>query len=310
MVTVGSRPTLTPIHTEKEIHMNATLTQNLYESRTLDEERALYGITHATVKDCLFDGPADGESALKEASDITVEGCDFRLRYPFWHVRGGRVVNSTLTDTCRAALWYAADMAIENTALGGIKALRECDRMTLTGCEISSAEFGWICRGVELTDCKMQGEYPFFMTRGLHLTGVELKGKYSFQYVEDCTVTDSVLDTKDAFWHAKNVTVTDSTLKGEYLAWYSEGLTLIRCRIEGTQPLCYCKDLTLIDCEMVGCDLSFENSTVNATVKGHVDSIKSPASGRIEVDSVGEIVYERAPVDGHGCEILVGKAAR
>ena len=289
--------------------MNATLTQNLYEDLTLDEERALYGITRATVKNCLFDGPADGESALKEASDVTVEDCDFRLRYPFWHVRGGRVVNSTLTDTCRAAIWYAADMAIENTALGGIKALRECDRMTLAGCEIDSAEFGWLCRGVELTNCKMRGEYPFFMTRGLHLNRVELKGKYSFQYVEDCTVSDSYLDTKDAFWHSKGVTVRNSTVKGEYLGWYSEDLTLIGCHIVGTQPLCYCKNLTLIDCEMVGCDLSFENSTVTATVKGHVDSIKSPASGRIEADSVGEIVYERAPVDGHGCEILVRKTA-
>ncbi len=280
-----------------------------YRGLALDEERALYGITHATVKDCLFDGPADGESALKEASDITVEGCDFRLRYPFWHVRGGRVVNSTLADTCRAAIWYATDMTIESSTLGGIKALRECDRMTLTDCGIDSAEFGWLCRGVELTHCKMKGEYPFFMTRGLHLKGVELKGKYSYQYVESCTVSDSVLDTKDAFWHAKHVTVTDSTLKGEYLAWYSEDLTLIRCRIEGTQPLCYCKNLTLIDCEMVGCDLSFENSTVTATVKGHVDSIKSPAAGRIEADSVGEIVYERAPVDGQGCEIVIRKPA-
>ena len=289
--------------------MNATLTPTRYENLTLDEERALYGITRATVRSCLFDGPADGESALKEASDITVEDCDFRLRYPFWHVRGGRVTGCTLTDTCRAAIWYAADMTIENTTLGGIKALRECDRMTLAGCEIDSAEFGWLCRGVALTDCKMRGEYPFFMTCGLRMNRVELKGKYSFQYVEDCTVSDSHLDTKDAFWHAKKVTVTDSTLKGEYLAWYSEDLTLIHCRIEGTQPLCYCKNLTLIDCEMVGCDLSFENSVVTATVKGHVDSIKSPAAGRIEVDSVGEIVYERAPVDGHGCEILVRKAA-
>ena len=285
--------------------MNKAISRTLYENLTLDEERALYGINRATVKDCLFDGPADGESALKEASDITVESCEFRLRYPFWHVRGGRVVNSTLTDTCRAALWYAAHMTIENTTLGGIKALRECDGMTLTGCEIHSAEFGWLCRGVELTDCKMTGEYPFFMTRGLHLRGVELKGKYSFQYVEDCTIANSCLDTKDAFWHAKNVTVTDSTVKGEYLGWYSDGLTLIRCRIEGTQPLCYCKNLTLIDCTMEGCDLSFENSEVNATVKGFVHSIKSPASGRIEVDSVGEIVYERAPVDGQGCEIVV-----
>ena len=285
--------------------MNLTDTaRTLFESLTLDEERALYGITCATVKNCTFDGPADGESALKEASDVEVLDCLFRLRYPFWHVHGGRVAGCTLTDTCRAALWYASDMIIENSTLGGIKALRECDNMTLTGCTVDSAEFGWLCRGVELTNCKTKGEYPFFMTRGLHLKGVELTGKYSFQYVEGCTIADSYLDTKDAFWHAKNVTVMDSTVKGEYLGWYSEGLTRVRCRIESTQPLCYCKDLTLIDCEMVGCDLSFENSTVNATIKGHVDSIKSPASGRIEADSVGEIVYDRAPVDGTGCEIV------
>ena len=283
--------------------MNENLPRTIFENLTLDEERALYGITHATVQSCLFDGPADGESALKEASDVEVLDCIFRLRYPFWHTHGGRVAGCTLTDTCRAALWYASDMTIESSTLGGIKALRECDSMTLMGCTVDSAEFGWLCRGVELTDCKVKGEYPFFMTRGLHLKRVELTGKYSFQYVEDCTIADACLDTKDAFWHAKNVTVMDSTVKGEYLGWYSEGLTLIRCRIEGTQPLCYCKSLTLIDCEMVGCDLSFENSTVDATIRGHVDSIKSPASGRIEVDSVGEIVYDRAPVDGHGCVI-------
>ena len=285
--------------------MNHTIPRALYENLTLDEERALYGINHATVKHCTFDGPADGESALKEASDVEVVDCRFRLRYPFWHTRGGRVSGCTLTDTCRAALWYAADVTIADSALGGIKALRECDGMTLTGCTVDSAEFGWLCRGVELTSCKLKGEYPFFMTRRLHLRGVELTGKYSFQYVEDCTVADSCLDTKDAFWYARNVTVMDSTVKGEYLGWYSEGLTLVRCRIEGTQPLCYCKNLTLIDCEMVGCDLSFENSTVEATIKGHVDSIKSPASGRIEADSVGEVVYERAPTDGQGCEIVV-----
>ena len=287
--------------------MNVTFAPAAYEHLSLDEERALYGITHATVKNCLFDGPADGESALKEASDVTVENCDFRLRYPLWHVHGGRMAGCTLTDTCRAALWYTEDMAIEGSTLGGIKALRECDGMTLTGCTVDSAEFGWLCRGVDFTDCRIRGEYPFFMTRDLHLKGVELKGKYSFQYVENCTISDSCLDTKDAFWHAKNITVTDSTVKGEYLGWYSENLTLVRCRIEGTQPLCYCKDLTLIDCEMVGCDLSFENSTVEATIKGHVDSIKSPASGRIVADSVGEIVYERAPVDGQGCRIVIRK---
>ena len=58
-----------------------------YQNLTFDQERALYGVHDAEVLHCTFDGPADGESALKECGNIRVEDCDFRLRYPFWHVR-------------------------------------------------------------------------------------------------------------------------------------------------------------------------------------------------------------------------------
>ena len=90
--------------------------------------------------------------------------------------------------------------------------------------------------------------------------------------------------------HSKNVTVINSTVKGEYLAWFSDGLTLINCHIIGTQPLCYCKNLKLENCTMEGTDLSFEYSDVDATITGHVDSIKNPRSGSITVDSVGEVL--------------------
>ena len=36
------------------------------ENQKLDMERALYGSQDILVKNCVFDGPADGESALKE----------------------------------------------------------------------------------------------------------------------------------------------------------------------------------------------------------------------------------------------------
>ena len=271
-----------------------------FENLVLDQERALYGLNGAEVVRCLFEGPADGESALKEASDITVESCEFRLRYPFWHVRGGKVVNSTLTDTCRAALWYAEDMTIESSTLGGIKALRECDRMALTGCAVDSAEFGWSVRGMEMADCTVKGEYFMLRSDHLHFRNVTLKGKYSFQYIENCVFEDCNFDTKDAFWHAKNVTVRNSVIKGEYLAWFSEGLTLINCRIIGTQPLCYCKDLKLIDCTMEDTDLSFEYSDVQATVKGHIHSVKNPRSGQITADSVGEVIMEDAVMECTG----------
>lgn len=36
------------------------------ENRRFDAERALYHLQDASVKNCVFAGPADGESVLKE----------------------------------------------------------------------------------------------------------------------------------------------------------------------------------------------------------------------------------------------------
>lgn len=84
------------------------------------------------------------------------------------------------------------------------------------------------------------------------------------------------------------------------MAWFSEGLTLINCKIIGTQPLCYCKDLKLIDCTMEGTDLSFEYSGVEATVDGHIISVKNPRSGHITADSIGDIIMGDAVMDCTG----------
>lgn len=54
----------------------------VYQNEQFDQERALYGLNGASVKNCKFDGPADGESAFKECSDIVVTDCFFNLRYP------------------------------------------------------------------------------------------------------------------------------------------------------------------------------------------------------------------------------------
>ena len=273
------------------------------EGRTFDEERALYALRDADVTDCVFDGPADGESALKESSDIRVRGCRFALRYPIWHVRGLEMSGSSMAETTRAALWYCDNVVIDSCELGGIKALRECNDFSISGCRIDSAEFGWKCSRIGISDSEIYSEYIFLDSHDISLDNVTMRGKYSFQYTDGLTIKDSRLDTKDAFWHSRNAVVRDSVVKGEYLGWYSENLALINCEIIGTQPLCYCKGLRLIGCTMRDCDLSFEYSEVDADIRGGIDSVKNPLSGRIVADSYGDIITDGAVRDC-SCEIV------
>lgn len=273
-------------------------------NKTFDMERALYESHDILLKNCSFDGPADGESALKESHNVQVEQCFFHLRYPFWHDSGLKISDSEMTELCRAALWYSEDIEITGTKLHGIKALRECSRVKLERCDIISPEFGWSVHEVEMKDSTVQSEYFMMRSDKLRFTGVQMKGKYSFQYIADSVFENCVFDTKDAFWHAKNVMVRNSVVKGEYLAWYCENVTFENCKIIGTQPLCYCKNLKLVNCEMLDTDLCFEKSEVEATITTPVDSIKNPLSGHIYVPKVREVIRDDARFQGN---IIVGE---
>ena len=276
------------------------------ENQTFDEERALYGADGIVVEHCVFDGPADGESAFKEGKNITTRNCFFNLRYPFWHDKGLKIEQSEMTEFCRAALWYSQNIEITDSKLHGIKALRECDTVQMRHCDVVSPEFGWSVKGLQMEDCTVQSEYFMMRSNQLHFQNVHMNGKYSFQYITDSVFEHCVFDTKDAFWHAKNIVIRDSIIKGEYLAWYCENVTFERCKIVGTQPLCYCKNLHLIDCEMGNADLSFERSEVEATLTKPLISIKNPLSGHIYVPEVGEIILDIPEAKG---EIIIQKTA-
>lgn len=272
--------------------------------QTFDAERALYHSQHTDIVNCTFAGPADGESVLKESRDITVDRCSFSLRYPLWHVAGFTLTGSKMDELTRAAIWYSRDGRIRDSRLHGIKAVRECENIAVEDSDVISPEFGWKSAGISLKNVDITSEYLFLDSRDIRLEDVRMRGKYSFQYVDGLEISDSVLDTKDAFWHSRNVTVRDSVVRGEYLGWFSDGLALINCRVSGTQPLCYCKRLRLVNCTMEGCDLSFEYSDVEADVRGHIDSVKNPRSGRIVADSVGQLVTDDPVMECTGQVIL------
>ena len=271
---------------------------NVIENKSFDGERALYGSHELLIKNCSFDGPADGESASKKAVILKWRTVFFNLRYPFWHDQKLTITNSEMTSDCHAALWYSNHVKISDSKLYGIKALRECHDVTIQNCNIISPEFGWSVQKIYMEDTTAVSEYFMMRSENLTFHRVQCQGKYSFQYIKNAVFEDCVFNTKDAFWHGENITVRNSTIKGQYLAWCSNGLTLINCKIIGTQPFCYCKNLKLVNCEMIETDLAFEKSQVEAEIITKIDSVKNPLSGQITVPDIGKVIWDDCNAKG------------
>ena len=108
--------------------------QKILQNERFGQERALYNAWGLRLVGCRFEGEEDGESALKEGRSVLAEECYFDLRYPFWHDTDLRAVRCELTEHCRAALWYDRGVVLEDCALNGIKALRECRGVRMRGC--------------------------------------------------------------------------------------------------------------------------------------------------------------------------------
>ena len=280
------------------------------ENQQFDAERALYFSRHCEIRNCIFAGPADGESALKESSDIVVDRCRFSLRYPLWHVKNFEMKDSGMDACTRAAVWYAEDGTITDSVLSGIKAIRECRNISLKNCRVDSDEFAWKSIGISAEDTYIHSNYSFLDCSDVRIRNVKLDGQYTCQYVNHLEIDDSDFNTKDAFWHSSNVTVRNSLIKGEYLGWFSDGLTLIDCKIDGTQPLCYCRNLVLRNCTMENADLAFEYSDVNADITGNIISVKNPKSGIIRADSVGAIIHDNPVMECTGSVVIRKKEVK
>ncbi len=249
-----------------------------------------------------------GESALKECSDIEADGCRFEGKYPFWHVNGFTIRNCLFTEGARAALWYSRNLLMTDTLVEAPKMFREMQGIRLRNVRIpNAAETLWDCSDVDIENVEVShADYIFMHGRDIRINNYRQQGNYSFQKCRNVVIRNAMLDTKDAFWETEDVTVYDSTIDGEYIGWHSKRLHLVRCHIKGTQPLCYAEDAVLEDCTMdAGCDLAFEYSTVKASIKGHITSVKNPRSGEITADSIGEVIIDentKAPAD---CKITI-----
>ena len=57
--------------------------EHIIQNQQFDQERALYHLQNTLVRDCVFAGPADGESAFKEARNIGAENWPKTVSVPW-----------------------------------------------------------------------------------------------------------------------------------------------------------------------------------------------------------------------------------
>lgn len=275
----------------------------LIENTEFGGERPLFAshdlhINNVTIR--------EGESAIKECSNIVATNCRFEGNYPFWHVHGFTIDNCYFAVGGRSALWYSDHLTMKNTVIDAPKMFREMNDIDIENVEINDAdEIFWRCNRINVKNLKLHGgTYPFMFSNDICIDGFESDSKYVFQYVKNVEIHNAKITTKDAFWEVENVTIYDSELNGEYLGWHSRNLRLVNCHISGEQPLCYAHDLVLENCTFDSeCDRAFEYSTLNADIRGAITNIKNPMSGVIVADSIGSVTIDdniKAPAN---CEI-------
>ncbi len=276
----------------------------LIKDQYFEGERPLYARRDGLRLENVTIGP--GESSLKEGANIEAVNCEFKGKYPFWECDGFTIRNCIFREGARAALWYTRGCKMFDTLVEAPKMFRRITDSYLENVKFTDAqETFWDCDRAILKNVEaVNANYIFMHTDNLEVENFKLQGNYSFQYSKNVVIRNSDLDTKDAFWESENVTVYDSRIQGEFLGWYAKNLRLVNCHIGGTQPLCYCENLILENCTFEpDADLAFEYSSVKATVKGPIVSVKNPRSGSIQADSIGEIILDRNIKAPGNCEI-------
>jgi hypothetical protein len=267
-----------------------------YLNQHFTGERALFMTQGATITGCLFD---DGESPLKESSDLTISNTEFGWKYPLWYGKNIRVSHCHFKEMARAGIWYTDQSRFSDCVIEAPKEFRKCHDLTLTNLTFTQAEETlWWNDGVVLQDVKAKGNYFGMGSSHLVISNLTLEGNYPFDGGKDITIEKSHLLSKDAFWNCDNVTIRDSVIEGEYFGWNSSNITLINCTIRSHQGFCYMSKITLIHCQVLDTDLAFEYCTdIQAEILSSFDSVKNPLSGSIKAEGITTVIRDDPHVD-------------
>jgi len=270
----------------------------------LTGERALFQNNELRISGTTFD---EGEAPLKHTRYIELSNCTFKSKYSLWYSEVIKLRDCRIDESGRSGFWYTSDVNIDDTVIDAPMTFRHSKGISLRNVRFTNgSETLWKCNNIRMYNVKVKGDYFAMDCDGMEVSGLELDGGYCFDGARNITVRNAVINTVDAFWNTENVIIYDSTIKSECFGWNSRNIVLVNCTVESHQGMCYVENLSMRNCKLPNTDLAFEYSTVNADIRGHIDSIKNPTCGIIQADSIGEMIMEEDKVDVSRTRIICG----
>lgn len=272
------------------------------ENQNFVGERALFKSHDLEINNCIFH---DGESPLKESSNLNITNTTFDWKYPLWYGNNFQVNNSTFTLNARAGIWYSNNLVFQDCKIDAPKLFRRCNHVLIENIKFTNGEETlWHCKNVKLVNVEADKSYFAMDCENLEVDHLILNGNYGFDSCKNIHITNSTLHTKDAFWNCENVTIENSTIVGEYLAWNGKNITLINCHIESLQGLCYIENLKVINCEIVNTPLAFEYCSLDVDVDGIIECVKNPIRGTIKCKNIQELILDDEKIDKSNLHII------
>ncbi len=271
-------------------------------------ERAMFQARDCHFTYCTF---AEGESPLKESSDLQIDNTLFKWKYPLWYCRNVAIKDSTLFEMARAGIWYTENISVYDTIIEAPKNFRRTKGIRLINVELpNAAETLWNCEDIEMERVSARGDYFAMNSRRIVARDFNLVGNYSFDGCSDIEIHNARMLSRDAFWNAENVTVYDSFISGEYLGWNSRNITLVNCTIESMQGMCYIDNLVMKNCRLINTNLAFEYTQADVEIVGAVDSVFNPKGGIIRADRIGELIMDGRKVKIDQTDIQAGEVLK